>query len=198
MGKIVNRCIHSILYLMGWLKVRTKRVSLIASVLIFMSTVVFYNSSDSLAAANMEKSDENDTNLNMNVILERVYLDGDVSQETVVETIWSFEDFWAKYDAWQLIDMNKEQVVFRRHMDDISPLLKANGYFGITDEGVLTIFNGRPNKANIIQSFFQIDLGKLESKKCEELKKGIPIMTKDRYIEVLQSFSDYSYVEEAS
>lgn len=177
---------------------RTKRVSLIASVLIFMSTVVFYNSSDSLAAANMEKSDENDTNLNINVILERVYLDGDVSQETVVETIWSFEDFWAKYDAWQLIDMNKEQVVFRRHMDDISPLLKANGYFGITDEGVLTIFNGRPNKANIIQSFFQIDLGKLESKKCEELKKGIPIMTKDRYIEVLQSFSDYSYVEEAS
>lgn len=131
----------------------------------------------------------------LTVVLERIYLDGEVSQEVVSETIWSMEDFWAKYDEWQLLDMEKDKVIFRKYMDDISPLLKANGYFGITDEGVLTIFNGRPINSNIIQSFFPIDLGKLESKKCEELKEGIPIKTKEQYVEVLKTFRSYSKVE---
>jgi forespore regulator of the sigma-K checkpoint len=131
----------------------------------------------------------------VNVILERIYLDGEVSQETITETVWSLENFWAKYDQWQLIDMNKETMKFRKYMDDISPLLKANGYFGITDEGVLTIFNGRPQKTNIIQSFYQIDLGKLESKKCEELKKGIPIKSKEQYVDVIETFKTYSKME---
>ncbi|MGV3263015.1 intercompartmental signaling factor BofC [Cytobacillus oceanisediminis] len=130
--------------------------------------------------------------LKMDVILEREYLDGEVSQETIEETIWTLEDFWAKYDQWQLVDMDMDYIVFRRKMDDISPLLKANGYFGVTEDGTLTIFNGKPQKTNIIQSFFQIDLGKLESTKCEELKKGIPIVTKDRYVEVLETFKSYT------
>lgn len=130
--------------------------------------------------------------LKLEVILEREYLDGEVSQEMIKETIWSLEDFWAKYDQWQLVDMDIDYMVFRRKMDDISPLLKANGYFGVTEDGTLTIFNGKPQKTNIIQSFFQIDLGKLESTKCEELKKGIPIVSKDRYVEVLKTFKSYT------
>ncbi|MBY0123930.1 intercompartmental signaling factor BofC [Bacillus sp. S/N-304-OC-R1] len=133
--------------------------------------------------------------MQISVLLERMYLDGEVSQENVTETIWSMEEFWAKYDQWQLIDMDEDQMIFRKYIDDISPLLKANGYFGITDKGVLTIFNGRPQNSNIIQSFFQIDLGRLESKKCEELKKGIPIKTKEQYVEVLETFKSYSKVE---
>ncbi|MBU8879534.1 intercompartmental signaling factor BofC [Bacillus sp. FJAT-29790] len=149
------------------------------------------------ASANVQPKIQEEINgpFNMIVILERKYLDGEISQEVVTETIWSKEDFWAKYDQWELIDMGEDQMVFRKQMDDISPLLKANGYFGITDDGVLTIFNGRPQKMNIIQSFFQIDLGRLESKKCEELKKGIPIKTKDQYVEVLEAFKTYSKSE---
>ena len=56
----------------------------------------------------------------------------------------------------------------------------------MTEEGILSIFNGKPYKSHIIQSFFQIDVGKLESHKREELKEGIPIKTKDQYIEVLR------------
>jgi len=88
--------------------------------------------------------------------------------------------------------MDETTMVFRKQMDDISPLLKANGYFGITEDGVLTIFNGRPDRSRIIQSFFQIDVRKLESKKQEELIQGIPIKTKDRYVEVLETFKPYS------
>ncbi|MCA1057908.1 intercompartmental signaling factor BofC [Rossellomorea aquimaris] len=126
------------------------------------------------------------------VILERVYLDGEVSEEIVQETIWSMEDFWAAYDDWQLMDMTEEQIVFQKKMDDISPLLKTNGYFGISDKGVLSIFNGKPGQAEIIQSFFQIDVEKLESKRHDDLVKGIPIKSKQEYEEVLEQYKPYS------
>jgi forespore regulator of the sigma-K checkpoint len=134
--------------------------------------------------------------LNMTVILERVYLDGEISQEVVHETCWSMENFWAKYDQWQLTDIDESTMVFRKQFNDISPLLKVNGFFGITEDGVLTIFNGRPDQLRIIQSFFQIDIKKLESTKQEELIQGIPIKTKDRYVEVLETFKAYSLKKE--
>lgn len=168
----------------------------IAFPIFLFTTNIGPEKNDSVLA--MEKSSKDEPiigPLQIKVILERVYLDGEVSEEAVEETIWSMEDFWARYDQWQLVDMDIDQLVFRQQMDDISPLLKANGYFGITDDGTLTIFNGRPQKTNIIQSYFQIDLGRLESTKCEELKKGIPIMTKDRYVEVLETFKNYSTEE---
>lgn len=135
------------------------------------------------------------TPLHVKVILERAYVDGDISHEVIHETIWSMENFWAKYDGWDLIYMGKDKLVFHKNIDDISPLLKTNGYFGITDEGILTIFNGNPRNYNIIHSFFQIDVGKLESRKHEQLKKGIPIKSKNDYVEVLESFKVYSKEE---
>jgi forespore regulator of the sigma-K checkpoint len=129
--------------------------------------------------------------IQVEVILQRAYLDGEISEEKVVEKIWSMEHFWVKYEQWELIDTYDKGLVFKRQMDDISPLLKANGYFGITDDGTLTIFNGRPHQTNIIQSFFQLNIEKLESRKHLELKKGIPIKTKDRYVNVLETFKPY-------
>ncbi|MCA1056291.1 intercompartmental signaling factor BofC [Rossellomorea aquimaris] len=126
------------------------------------------------------------------VKLERVYLDGEVSEEIVQETIWSMEDFWAEYRDWQLIDMTEEEVTFQKQVDDISPLLKTNGYFGISEDGVLSIFNGKPGQAEIIQSFFQIDIEKLESTSHESLLKGIPVKSKQKFEEVLESFKQYS------
>ncbi|MCM3725266.1 intercompartmental signaling factor BofC [Neobacillus cucumis] len=134
--------------------------------------------------------------LNLTVILERVYLDGEVSQELVHETCWKMDNFWAKYDQWQLTNIHDSTYVFRKQVDDISPLLKVNGFFGVTEDGVLTIFNGRPGQSRIIQSFFQIDIKKLEGKKQEELIQGIPIKSRDHYVEVLETFEPYSLKEE--
>jgi forespore regulator of the sigma-K checkpoint len=148
-----------------------------------------------LAYANHVSEEETNSPLQVEVMLRCLYLDGEVSEENVRETIYSMENFWAKYDEWQFIGVKNEKLVFRKEMDDISPLLKANGYFGVTDEGILTIFNGKPYKSNIIQSFFQIDVGKLESHKRLELKEGIPIKNKDQYVEVLETFKTYSKQE---
>jgi forespore regulator of the sigma-K checkpoint len=130
--------------------------------------------------------------LAMKIVLERIYLDGEVSEEVVQENIFSLENFWAKYDQWRLKDIDKSEVVFSKQINDISPLLKTNGYFGISDKGVLTIFNGKPDQSRIIQSFFQIDVGKLESSKQKELLNGIPIKNKDRYVKVLETFKSFS------
>jgi forespore regulator of the sigma-K checkpoint len=126
------------------------------------------------------------------VVLKRTYLDGEVSEEVVQETIWSMEDFWAQYEQWDLVDMNEERIIFQQEIDDISPLLKTNGFFGISDKGVLSIFNGKPGQSEIIQSFFQLDVKKLESKKHEELVKGIPVKSKQEYQAVIESFKPYS------
>jgi forespore regulator of the sigma-K checkpoint len=144
--------------------------------------------------ANEKKQDAYEVTgpITVTVILERIYLDGEVSEEIKEETILSMEDFWAEYASWQLVDQDEEQIVFQKNIDDISPLLKANGYFGITDKGILTIFNGKPNSEKVIQSFFQIDIDKLESHQHEELKQGIPIHSKDKYEEVLEVFKPFS------
>ncbi|WP_078379550.1 intercompartmental signaling factor BofC [Sutcliffiella halmapala] len=131
--------------------------------------------------------------LTLKVVLERIYLDGEVSEETLQETVWAMEDFWAEYEEWQVIDLDEEQVVFQQYVDDISPLLKTNGYFGLSGDGVLTIFEGKPQEASkIIQSFFQIDVGKLESHQHQQLKGGIKVVTKDDYVQVLETFKRYS------
>lgn len=129
------------------------------------------------------------------VKLERVYLDGEISEEVIKETILSMEDFWAFYDDWQLIDQNEEVIHFRQYIDDISPLLKINGYFGISNDGFFNLYEGKPIEENIIQSFFQINTKKLKSHQHIELKEGIPVMTTDNYKEVIQMFRQYAVSE---
>lgn len=137
-----------------------------------------------------------DAPLEINVILKRKYVDGEVSEEKVNETIWSLEDFWSKYEDWQLVDIDIERIVFEQEIDDISPLLKVNGFFGLTEDGVLSIFNGTPEQSEIIQSFFQIDIEKLEGKKKDELKQGIPVQSKEVYSQVLETLKNYSIDED--
>jgi forespore regulator of the sigma-K checkpoint len=131
----------------------------------------------------------------INVVLERVYLDGEKSQERIQETILSMEDFWAHYEEWDLIDQNENELLFRKEVKDISPLLKMNGYFGITKDGVLSIYEGEPNEERVIQSFFQLDTSKLKSQDHTELIKGIPVQNLKNYEEVLQVFGQYKSVQ---
>ena len=74
--------------------------------------------------------------LQVEVMLRYMYLDGEISEETVTETIYTMENFWAKYEEWQFIGVKNDKLVFLKEMDDISPLFKANGYFGVTEEGI--------------------------------------------------------------
>lgn len=125
------------------------------------------------------------------ISLIRNFLDGECSIESLSNEIGSLNEIKKNYPNWELIEVKEGTIYFQKYIDDISPLLKANGYFGITTEGVLSIYNGEPKQRQLIQSFFQIDIEKLESKSIEELTKGIPIQTKEHYVQVIESFKAY-------
>ncbi|MFC0296213.1 intercompartmental signaling factor BofC [Geobacillus jurassicus] len=132
----------------------------------------------------------------MTIVLERQYLDGEMSEEKVTETIDSMTEIWKKYRDWQLVTLDDQTIVFRKTINDISPLLKTNGYFGITDDGTLSIFNGKPGRSSkIIQSFFQIDVQKLESRQQEKLKQGIRVLSKERYEQVIEMYRHFAVVQ---
>ncbi|MGP7816849.1 BofC C-terminal domain-containing protein [Niallia sp. 01092] len=167
------------------------RFLLISTVFLFLLLTSFLTFENKPSYANkMHEGDEHPTRID--VVLKRIYLDGEISEESLEETVWSMKDFLSKYDKWQIEKMGKNKLVFTKEVDDISPLLKTNGYFGISDEGILTIYNGKPEYSHIIQSFFQIDLKKLESNEQKNLQKGIRIKTKDQYVEVLETFKQYT------
>jgi forespore regulator of the sigma-K checkpoint len=153
----------------------------------FFMVMLFALPIDNVAAAS--------DSVKMTVILQRQYLDGEVSQETREETVVSLKEIWKKYKDWQLINMDDQTIIFRKTVNDISPLLKANGYFGITEDGTLSIFNGKPTRSNkIIQSFFQIDVKKLESRQHEQLKKGIRVLSKAQYKDVIETYRHFAVI----
>ncbi|WP_018931461.1 BofC C-terminal domain-containing protein [Gracilibacillus lacisalsi] len=132
--------------------------------------------------------------LTIELTLEKQYIDGHIETENVQETIASMQDFWSEYQEWQVMEQRDGFIRFRKEVDDISPYLKANGYFGIKD-GQLTIFEGVPVHEAAVQSFYQIDTEELESHLYEELQEGIKINSKKDYLEVLETFRSYQDVE---
>lgn len=126
------------------------------------------------------------------VKLERVYLDGEVSEEILEETILSMEQFWDFYKDWIVVEHNGTMIHLRKEIEDISPLLKLNGYFGISDDGFLNIYEGKPKEQKVIQSFFRIDTKKLKSHLQEELQEGIPVMSRENYQDILKMFQKYA------
>ncbi len=156
--------------------------------MLLLSVLAFYPS-EVIGHSNNESHEAK----TVEVILQRHYLDGEVSEELIEETIWSMEDFWSFYDDWQLVDQNEHQVIFKQEFNDISPLLKMNGYFGLSEEGTLNIYNGKPEDTDdVIQSFFQINTSRLKSHLHDDLIKGIPVSSKDQYLQVLKTYEKYA------
>ncbi|MCV5466885.1 intercompartmental signaling factor BofC, partial [Escherichia coli] len=84
------------------------------------------------------------------ILLERMYVDGEVSEEIFTEKVADLEKFLQQYKEWQLVDRDDVQIVLQKKVDDISPLLKTSGYFGVSEEGILQIFKGVPKSDNAI------------------------------------------------
>ena len=63
------------------------------------------------------------------------YLDGELSEEKIIELFWSIEELKNKYKGWKVIEQTKNHIVLHKMDNDISPLLKTNGYFGMTEDG---------------------------------------------------------------
>lgn len=95
------------------------------------------------------------------VIFQLFYLDGEIEEETVIKNRVDMDKIWNQYKNWNLIEVNNDYMIFQKEVNDLSPLLKANGYFGLTDHKSFPLLHGQP-KDHVIHLFYQFDLGKLE------------------------------------
>ncbi|MBO2943430.1 BofC C-terminal domain-containing protein [Paenibacillus sp. F411] len=80
--------------------------------------------------------------------------------------------------------------------DDLSPSCKEQAYISVDQEGNLTLFDGPPEKDKVIQTFFQLDIGSMESSLpvdvVRQLQHGIRVQDIEEYNSVLSTFSDYA------
>lgn len=152
-----------------------------------IASVVAVYAMTSVFAAPIAKSEAQ----TFEVHLIREYLDGERSTEVKEEKANTLADLLLAYKDWQFIKSADASVVLYKKIHDISPLLKTNGYFGISGDDILTIFDGKPSDDKAIHSFYQLDVEKLESHLIDKLKSGIPIHSKKDYVMVIKKFKRY-------
>ncbi|MCP8616993.1 intercompartmental signaling factor BofC [Salirhabdus salicampi] len=176
-----------------------KRVfSIFPGALLIFAIVASFHAVGERETTNMATNDEQVWErdpLTLEVVLRTLYLDGKMDIETEEQTVWSLQDFWSAYEGWQLVEQEEGRVVFERQVEDLSPEVKANGYFGVNEDHSLTIFNGRPEDNQVIKAFYQLDMDKLESFHFNRLKNGIKIDSTTTFKNVMETFQQYSRSE---
>ncbi|TCP32254.1 bypass of forespore C-like protein [Scopulibacillus darangshiensis] len=127
----------------------------------------------------------------VHVHLEKIFLDGISIEESKEEHPLSMEVFWKSYKDWVMVKKSDGQIYLKKKINDISPIAKTKGIFGLTDHTTLTIFKGDPNNHKIIQTFFQIDTQALEAADVQKLLKGFPVKDKQHFTAIMKSLAKY-------
>lgn len=75
-------------------------------------------------------------------------------------------------------------------------IISENTYFGLDENGILSLFEGLPSEKKVIRSFFQLNVEHLESSlprdMVNQLYEGIKVTDYAEYNSVLSTFSDYA------
>ncbi|ANY72367.1 hypothetical protein BBD41_07050 [Paenibacillus ihbetae] len=97
---------------------------------------------------------------------------------------------------WQGRLDDKGEVWLEQTVSDLSPNCKKQAYVSVDASGNLTLFEGPPEEEKVLRTFFQLDLGSMESSLpkdvIRQLQEGIRIQDMDEYNSVLSTFSDYA------
>lgn len=99
-----------------------------------------------------------------------------------------------------LVEMNSGERIYERRIDDLSPEMKEHGRFGISPDGTMIFYEESAGGGKtILETFFQLNLDRLESDAGETLKAlkiGIPVRSWKEYEEVLKTFQGYAKDQE--
>ncbi|MNI45101.1 hypothetical protein D3C73_995080 [compost metagenome] len=105
------------------------------------------------------------------------------------------EVFITAHPAWSGWISGEGDLWLERRIYDLSPLMKKEAYFGVDEQGNLTLFKGPPAGDEVLRTFFQMDMGSMKSSLPEEtwkqLHAGIRVQDIGEYNSVLSTFSDY-------
>ncbi|GEN33062.1 MULTISPECIES: BofC C-terminal domain-containing protein [Aneurinibacillus] len=135
----------------------------------------------------------------VDLVLKREYICGETEEETKRETVASVDELLRRYQGWTFVSRNRNVYTFEKKINDLSPHCKENAYFGLGADGELTLFDGLPEKGQVIQTFFRLDTKKLESslppEELQLLRKGIHITDAAEYNSIISTYSEFSNEE---
>lgn len=133
------------------------------------------------------------------IVLHRSYLCGEETRKLGRHTTAQAADLLKSHRAWQAEFDAAGRLVIEEAVDDLSPLCRKTAYIGMDENGNLSLFDGPPNKDNVIRTFFQLDVETLESNltqdRLHELAHGIRVSDKEEYNSVLSTFSEFAKVK---
>lgn len=130
------------------------------------------------------------------VTIQNHYFVGPITEETLELTTEELEQWLIDNPHVEKVAEEDYYVVFKQMITDLSPIIKEQGYFALDEQGVLHLYQGETKEENIIQTFFQVDIDRLEtSLPVEEymhLRKGIHITSLAEYNQVLSMYSEFA------
>lgn len=163
------------------------------TVLILFPLLYFYTASNN---GNDQDAQLVNVPVEKKIVLITHYVAGQDTVETKVENIKSIDDVKTRFSDWKVTEETADQIVLERTKEDLSPNIKQSSYFGLGPDGYLTLYRGNSEQNEVIQTFFRIDIEKLESglprEPLEQLYQGIPIQDLAEYNSVLSTFSEFS------
>jgi forespore regulator of the sigma-K checkpoint len=125
----------------------------------------------------------------------KTYVCGEEMEQLGRLTPQEIQSIHTEHPQWK-VTMNGDSVILREQIEDLSPGCKDTAYFGLDKEGNLSLFDGIPSGQKVIRTFFQLNMGFLESsvpkETIEQLKEGIRVTDLLEYNSVLSTFSDFA------
>ncbi|WP_019120126.1 BofC C-terminal domain-containing protein [Brevibacillus massiliensis] len=129
------------------------------------------------------------------LVLRRSYLCGTKDEEKQLTTGKSAEQLLSVYADWEIVSVEPDRLVLHKQVNDLSPVCKENGYFGVSPDGMLALFNGVPSENKVIQTFYQINTDRMEAslpkEEIEHLKSGIRVRDLAEYNSILSTYSEF-------
>lgn len=134
------------------------------------------------------------------LVLARSYLCGVREEEHKPLALQHIADAMADYKGWEIVAADAAKMVLMKREHDISPECKKNGHFGLSADGMLTLFHGLPAEQKAVQTFYRINTAKMEAslprEEVENLKRGIRVRDLAEYNSVLSTYGEFQLMAE--
>lgn len=140
------------------------------------------------------------TGKSFSLVLTRSYLCGVRDEEHKPVPANLLADTMAAYKGWEIVSGDSNKLILLKREHDLSPACKENGHFGLSADGVLTLFHGLPQEQEVVQTFYRINTAKMEASmskdEVENLKRGIRVRDLAEYHSVLSTYGEFQLMED--
>lgn len=184
-------------------KLKVKRpAQLLASLLFFLLALgLLFNREELLLPPNSNEGEKGEVQVTLapedvEVITRTIYEVGPVEEEMKKIPFAELEAIKKEYGNLTPYGQGKDRYIAERKIRDLSPTVKEKGRFGITEDGMLMLYTGDEKERQVIETFFRIDIQRMESslprEEIDRIRKGIPVHNLAEYNSILSTYGEYA------